>query len=128
MGQYAFVLYDSSKKQAFAARDPSGAEPLYFMIDDDGGVQYTNSLQYLPRGETERRSWKELKPGHYMLGKAVVQFALSLRQLEKREKKESVDADALHMMLQRESQAEEEERSGFSALAPVRSLLRNRSK
>ncbi|GIL45747.1 hypothetical protein Vafri_2908 [Volvox africanus] len=127
-GQYAFVLYDSSKKQAFAARDPSGAEPLYFKIDEDGGVQYTNSLEHLPRGESERRSWKELKPGHYMLGKAVVQFALSLRQLEKREKKESLDADALHMMLQRESQAEEEERSGFSALAPVRSLLRNRSK
>ncbi|EFJ52326.1 hypothetical protein VOLCADRAFT_120289 [Volvox carteri f. nagariensis] len=127
-GQYSFVLYDSSKKQAFAARDPSGAEPLYYKVDEDGGVQYTNSLEHLHRSDAERRSWKELKPGHYMLGKTVAQFALSLRQLEKREKKESLDADALHMLLQRESQAEEEERGAFSALAPVRSLLRNRSK
>ncbi|GLC41230.1 hypothetical protein PLESTB_001524500 [Pleodorina starrii] len=123
-GQFAFVLYDSSRKQAFAARDPSGAEPLYYKIDEDGGVQYTNALEQLPPGDAEGRSWKELQPGHYMLGKTVAQFALSLRQLETRERKESQDAESLHAMLQRGSHSREEERGGFS----VRSLLRNRSK
>ncbi|GFR40077.1 hypothetical protein Agub_g621 [Astrephomene gubernaculifera] len=122
-GQYAFVLYDSSRKQAFAARDPSGSEPLYFKVDEEGGVQYTNSLEQLPGGEADRRGWRELPPGHYMLGKSVSQFALSLRQLEKREKKESLDADALHMMLQQE-EVQQEGDGGFNA---VRSLLRNRS-
>ncbi|KXZ47080.1 hypothetical protein GPECTOR_38g317 [Gonium pectorale] len=124
-GQFAFVLYDSTRKQAFAARDPSGAEPLYYKVDASGGVMYTNSISQLPSDDSDRRAWQELQPGQYMLGKTVAQFALSLSQLERRERKESVDADLLHAQLQRESQQEEADRGGFSA---VRSLIRNRSK
>lgn len=38
-GQYAFVVYDSHRKQAFAARDPSGRESLYYSFDDDDGLR-----------------------------------------------------------------------------------------
>lgn len=135
-GQYAFVLYDSSKKTAFAARDPSGVERLYYKVEDDGGVSYTNSLDTLPAGEAggargdgrgsgERGRWQELPPGHYMVGKHVAQFALTLQQLETREKKESLDADALHMLLRREVEEEGEEEG---ALGAVRSLIRRGSK
>lgn len=127
-GQYAFVLYDSVKKQALAARDPSGAEPLYYKVDSDGGVQYTNSLAHLPPGDPDRRAWKELPPGHYMIGKTVAQFALSLRQLERRERQESQDAEALHWSLQQEEQRAEEGERGGGGLSVVRALLRNRSK
>ena len=38
-GQYAFAIYDGHRKQVFAARDPSGSEPLYMHVDDDDGVR-----------------------------------------------------------------------------------------
>ncbi len=130
------MLYDSSKKTAFAARDPSGAERLYYKLEEDGGVSYTNSLDTLPAGEAggargegrgagERGRWQELPPGHYMVGRHVTQFALTLQQLETREKKESLDADALHMLLRREVEEEGEEEG---ALGAVRSLIRRGSK
>ena len=38
-GQYAFVVYDSIRKQVFAARDPSGSEPLFMHVDEDDGIR-----------------------------------------------------------------------------------------
>jgi hypothetical protein len=35
-GQFAFIVLDNAKRQAFAARDPSGAETLFYRIGDDG--------------------------------------------------------------------------------------------
>ncbi|KAG2448871.1 hypothetical protein HYH02_006221 [Chlamydomonas schloesseri] len=125
-GQYAFVLYDAVKKQAFAARDPSGSEPLFYKLDADGAVLFTNDLNSLPSGESDRKGWKELAPGHYMCGRTITQFALSLDGLATRVHKESLDADALHAMLQAEVKAEEEERTfGFGSRPR---LSRNRSK
>ncbi|KAG2501132.1 hypothetical protein HYH03_000950 [Edaphochlamys debaryana] len=121
-GHFAFVILDMARKTGFAARDPSGTEPMLYKVDDEGGVVYTNCLDQLPTADANRREWRELAPGHFMLGREVVQFALSLQQLEKREKKESLDADALHMLLQAEGQGE------GGAMEAVRSLMRNRSK
>jgi asparagine synthetase B (glutamine-hydrolysing) len=36
-GQYAFIILDNSRRIAFAARDPSGSETLFYRIGDDGG-------------------------------------------------------------------------------------------
>ncbi|PNW77555.1 hypothetical protein CHLRE_10g441750v5 [Chlamydomonas reinhardtii] len=125
-GQYAFVLYDAVKKQAFAARDPSGSEPLFYKLDTDGAVLFTNDVDSLPTGEADHKGWKELAPGHYMCGRTITQFALSLDGLATRVHKESMDADALHAMLQAEVKAEEEERTfGFGSRPR---LSRNRSK
>ena len=41
-GQFAFVVYDSSKRQVFAARDASGKEPLYVNYDDEHGTAFSN--------------------------------------------------------------------------------------
>ena len=103
-GQYAFVIYDNHKRQAFAARDPSGAEPLYYQIGSDGCTSFTNSPEQLPSGDhadsgsaagqglqaPASQPWVELPPGHYMIGKAIRQFALTPAQLETRERTESL--------------------------------------
>ncbi len=103
-GQYAFVIYDNHKKQAFAARDPSGVEPLYYRIGSDGCVSFTNSPEQLLAadgradssghaagpGQQAVQPWAELPPGHYMVGKTITQFALTPAQLETRERAESL--------------------------------------
>jgi asparagine synthetase B (glutamine-hydrolysing) len=88
-GQYAFALYDSDRKQVFAARDSSGREPLFVEIADDGAISLANSPLSVPAhdgiGYVE---WSELLPGHYVAGKGglkVKQFALTPAQLSARE-------------------------------------------
>lgn len=85
-GQYAFVIYDNNRKQAFAARDPSGAEKLYYHVSDDGAVSFASSPMSIPEAE-RAEEWKELPPGHYISGKhpKIHQFALTPEQLYERE-------------------------------------------
>jgi asparagine synthetase B (glutamine-hydrolysing) len=45
------VIYDNARKQAFAARDPSGQEPLYYHITDEGDVSFAGSRLAIPDGE-----------------------------------------------------------------------------
>ena len=59
-GQYAFAAYDAERKQVFAARDPSGKEPLFYSIAEDGGVSFANQA-LAARGLDE--SWQALLPG-----------------------------------------------------------------
>lgn len=42
-GQFSFVVFDSSKRRLFAARDASGTEPLYINTEEDGAMAFTNS-------------------------------------------------------------------------------------
>ena len=42
-GQFSFVVFDSSKRRLFAARDASGTEPLYVTTEEDGTMAFTNS-------------------------------------------------------------------------------------
>ncbi len=42
-GQFSFVVFDSSKRRLFAARDASGTEPLYVNTEDDGAMAFTNA-------------------------------------------------------------------------------------
>lgn len=126
------MVYDNVRKQAFAARDASGSQKLFYRVDDDGSVSFTNSLAQLPSGGEERgsdASWCELPPGHFMSGKHLTQFALTPKQLATRERTESLDADALGVMLRREQEAEQEAEDGKGAgsvfISPVRSLLKH---
>lgn len=88
-GQYAFVLYDSEKKQVFAARDSSGKEPLFVEIADDGAISLANTRLSVPSHDgIGYVQWSELLPGHYVAGKGglkVKQFALTPAQLSARE-------------------------------------------
>ena len=97
-GSYAFFLYDAERKQAFAARDPSGEQELFFCIGaDDGSIAFTNSLDQLPPGE-KRANWQELLPGHYISGKTptLKQFALTPEQLDTlKEQQQSGDVDSI---------------------------------
>lgn len=81
-GQYAFMIYDSSKKQIFAARDPGGQQPLFYSLDADGSVSLTNKPVNVPGAETAA-DWQEVPPGHYVAGKTprLHQFALTPEQL-----------------------------------------------
>lgn len=42
-GHFSFVVFDSSKRRFFAARDASGTEPLFINTDDDGTTSFTNA-------------------------------------------------------------------------------------
>jgi asparagine synthetase B (glutamine-hydrolysing) len=47
-GQYAFVIYDSRRKQVFAARDPTGSLPLFVAFGDEGSVSFANNPAAVP--------------------------------------------------------------------------------
>lgn len=59
-GQFAFAAYDADRKQVFAARDPSGKEPLFYSFGEDGGVSFANSALSVPGLE---ETWHALLPG-----------------------------------------------------------------
>ena len=95
-GQYSFVVYDSSKRQVFAARDPSG-EPqctLYYNLEADGDISLTNK-PFEMEGAVSSGSWTEVPPGHFLSGKQakLQQFALTPHQLYTREVHQSMDDD-----------------------------------
>ena len=96
-GQYAFVIYDSSKKQAFAARDPGGQQMLYFSVDEDGSASFVNKPISVPGGEAFE-DWQEVPPGHFVAGKTpkLQQFALTPQQLFARHSQDSAD-DEVYM-------------------------------
>ena len=39
-GVYSFFIYDSNRRSVFAARDPSGREPLYYAMDEDEALRW----------------------------------------------------------------------------------------
>lgn len=39
-GVYSFCIYDSHKRAVFAARDPSGREPLFYAVDEDEAIRW----------------------------------------------------------------------------------------
>ncbi len=59
-GQFAFAAYDADRKQVFAARDPSGKEPLFYSFGEDGGVSFANNVLSVPGLE---ETWHALLPG-----------------------------------------------------------------
>jgi hypothetical protein len=92
-GHYAFVIYDNKRKQAFAARDPSGSEPLYFQVTEDGGVSFASDPTTVPPspgatpdtpGDGLTGMWVEVPPGHYIAGRnpKLHQYALTPHQLQ----------------------------------------------
>ncbi len=97
-GQFAFVIYDGHRKQAFAARDPSGLEELYYHVDEDGGVSFASAPMEVA-GAEHVHEWLELPPGHYITtsGRApkLCQFALTPRQLRVRSQQEAEECASL---------------------------------
>ena len=94
-GQYSFVIYDGSKKQAFAARDPGGQQPLYFSMNEDGSASFVNKPISVPGGESVE-DWHEVPPGHFVAGKTpkLQQFALTPQQLLARHSQDFADDEA----------------------------------
>lgn len=89
-GQYALVIYDSTRRQVFAARDPSGQHPLFYRLENSGALCLTNNPAKLP-ATVGGDPWLELLPGHYMTGKKVEQFALTPEELSRKESLEFAD-------------------------------------
>ncbi|KIZ04111.1 asparagine synthetase-related protein [Monoraphidium neglectum] len=89
-GQFAFIVLDNAKRQAFAARDPSGAETLFYRIGDDGSAAFASSSAAIPEDDPADAAgggdWRELPPGHFISkGHTLQQFALTPAQLQVRE-------------------------------------------
>ena len=59
-GEYAFVIFDSSKRHVFAARDPNGKEGLYVNHDADGSMAFSNTPANAL--ETGSNAWQEVCP------------------------------------------------------------------
>ncbi|KAK9843472.1 hypothetical protein WJX81_004368 [Elliptochloris bilobata] len=94
-GHYAFAAYDAERKQVFAARDPSGKEPLFYSFGEDGGVSFANQPLAAP-GLQE--TWHALLPGHYVCGRnarEVQQFALTPDQLTRKAMCEAAEDDCM---------------------------------
>ena len=70
-GRYAFVVFDSERRSLLAARDASGAYPL-FLHQSDAGTALSSRPQSIPHGE-EEGEWQELPPGHCMVGRRETQ-------------------------------------------------------
>eukprot|EP00775_Hariotina_reticulata_P006219 gene6219-6456_t len=106
-GEFAFVIYDNKHKQAFAARDPSGSETLYYHLAEDGALSFASSRMAVPEAE-QPDQWRELPPGHYISGRhpKLHQFALTPQQLVMREMEEE---DVLDCSRRRRSAALEPE-------------------
>lgn len=89
-GQYAFALYDAEVNQLFCARDPFGAELLFFYETEDGNLLYATQIKdlftqpgfkrelnhemiqfylgftYVPGEETLFKGVRKLEPGGYL--------------------------------------------------------------
>ena len=89
-GMFAFVIWDSAKKEAFAARDPYGIKPIYIGYSEDGlilasqvktllhtkfikkDIDLYSNYSFLNLGYVlEPRTWykdiKALKPGSFII-------------------------------------------------------------
>mmetsp|Transcript_33237 Transcript_33237/g.94167 ORF Transcript_33237/g.94167 Transcript_33237/m.94167 type:complete len:334 (-) Transcript_33237:107-1108(-) len=65
-GCYAFVAYDSEKRVAYAARDESGEETLFYFVDAEGCLHFSNLPIDIPEYPNTATKWKELPLGSHM--------------------------------------------------------------
>jgi asparagine synthase (glutamine-hydrolysing) len=90
-GMFGFVIWDKVEKTIFAARDPFGIKPFYYMETADGlffasekkslligadpapvarkALQHYLTFQFVPEPETMAENIKRLTPGHYLIKK-----------------------------------------------------------
>lgn len=90
-GSFAFFLFDAERRTAFAARDGSGEVPLFFEIDDDGGVSVASAPVTVPSAHVGLTQWEALPAGRYIAGRAprVHRFALTQEEMAEREAMEA---------------------------------------
>ncbi|MGX1899777.1 asparagine synthase (glutamine-hydrolyzing) [Thermolongibacillus altinsuensis] len=86
-GMFAFVIWDKEEKTVFAARDPFGIKPFFYMVQEDRlfvasekksillafdgqlnheALQYYLTFQYVPEPMTMTAEIQKLEPGHYL--------------------------------------------------------------
>ncbi|GGH75065.1 asparagine synthase (glutamine-hydrolyzing) [Pullulanibacillus pueri] len=90
-GMFGFVIWDKQEKKLFAARDPFGIKPFYYMETNDGtffasekkslligeephpvaqeALQHYLTFQFVPEPETMNANIRRLAPGHYLTKK-----------------------------------------------------------
>jgi len=91
-GMFGFVIWDKEEKTVFAARDPFGIKPFYYMETADGtffasekkslligesehpvareALQHYLTFQFVPEPKTMAENIHRLAPGHYLIKKA----------------------------------------------------------
>ncbi|MFC4618368.1 asparagine synthase (glutamine-hydrolyzing) [Camelliibacillus cellulosilyticus] len=90
-GMFAFAIWDKEERTLFAARDPFGIKPFYFMETEDGlffasekkslligqdhgpvereALQHYLTFQFVPEPDTMATHIQKLSPGHYFIKK-----------------------------------------------------------
>ena len=90
-GMFGFVIWDKEEKKLFAARDPFGIKPFYYMETEDGtffasekksllvgqdphpvaqeALQHYLTFQFVPEPKTMAADIQRLSPGHYLTKK-----------------------------------------------------------
>lgn len=66
-GMYAFIIYDTQEKDIFAARDPFGVKPLYFLQEGNGTAYFASEIKALCDIGGREEEIKLFPPGHYMI-------------------------------------------------------------
>jgi asparagine synthase (glutamine-hydrolysing) len=66
-GDFAIVIYDSKKKQIFAARDAVGVKPLYYGIEEDGSIFFSSEMKALSAAKVKK--FEIFPPGHMFVQK-----------------------------------------------------------
>ena len=67
-GMFAFVIWDTVSRRAFAARDPYGIKPLYFATTSSGVLLASEVKALLATGEVSRDPDPRGQAGFWMLG------------------------------------------------------------
>lgn len=69
--EYAFVIWDASKKKFLAARDPMGIRPLFYGKTKEGGIAFASEIKALIDFCDEISPFP---PGHYYDGSQFISY------------------------------------------------------
>jgi asparagine synthase (glutamine-hydrolysing) len=85
-GMFAFIIWDREKREAFAARDPYGIKPLYYLTTRDGVYFASEKKSVLPYSPSQQAGDEGVDPAslsHYLTLQYVPEPA-SMHRLVKR--------------------------------------------
>eukprot|EP01023_Acetabularia_acetabulum_P049276 TRINITY_DN5255_c0_g1_i1.p2 TRINITY_DN5255_c0_g1~~TRINITY_DN5255_c0_g1_i1.p2 ORF type:complete len:322 (-),score=46.69 TRINITY_DN5255_c0_g1_i1:569-1534(-) len=90
-GRFAFVLYDSNRREIIAARDPAGKETLFYNVASEGAIAFANAPA--DAMDLDLFDWNELQPGHCHTGRRIEQFAFSLKEIQHQDSIDEMEED-----------------------------------
>ncbi len=79
---FAFIIFDKTSGEIFAARDRIGVKPLYYAYDEDGTMFFASEIKALVCFE-DLNEIHEFPPGHYFYkGKFVSYYEIKIGEVK----------------------------------------------